>query len=119
MSILVATVLSLGICALATACKDNEDGANNNATAYTFQIVDANGNGAEGYAVQLCAKSGTCYNFVIADASGNVTYTPDGFPGEGVYDIHVLDAAKKQVTFDGEQETPATYNSNVIVLTLK
>ena len=118
MAILVATVLSLGICVLATACKGNEDDKGN-ATAYTFQILDANGNGAEGYSIQLCAKTGTCYAPAKADASGNVTYNAAGFPGEGVYDIHVLDLNNKPIAFEGANETPANYNSNVIVITLK
>ena len=94
------------------------------ATGYLFKVVNADGTPADAsYAVQLCKGLEVCYNPAFLNAEGQATYnatTVAGFPGEGVFDIHVLGGEfMDSVEFDGPTQTPATYSTEYIVLTLK
>lgn len=94
------------------------------ATGYLFKVVNADGTpAASTYAVQLCKGLELCYTPAFLDAKGEAVYNSTaviGFPGEGVYDIHVLGGDfMDSVEFDGPTQTPANYSAEYIVLTLK
>ena len=131
-AICMAISFCVGVGAFAASC----GGASNNsaaqsssedtqtATGYLFKVVKADGSAADSsYAVQLCKGLELCYNPCFLGADGQATYnstTVQGFPGEGVYDIHVLGGDfMDNVEFDGPTQTPANYSSEYIVLTLK
>ena len=86
-------------------------------TAYEFTIVYENGGPATGVYVQLCTidektgELGMCYAPVYADSNskGKVTYNPNGFPGVGVYEIHLLGNDMQPLNFEGESMTKAKY----------
>ena len=92
-------------------------------TAYEFTLVYENGEPAKDISVQLCTidkttgELGMCYMPVAADENGKVTYNPNGFPGAGVYEIHLLDSAMQAVEFEGETKTTAEYAA--FTLTIK
>ena len=92
-------------------------------TAYEFTLVYENGDPATDISVQLCTIDeatgalGSCFQPVKADANGKVVYSPAGFPGAGVYEIHLLDASYQAVEFEGETKTTSTFAS--FTLTIK
>ena len=73
--------------------------------------------------VQLCTIDettgtlGACFAPVKADANGKVVYNPAGFPGAGVYEIHLLNASYQAVEFEGETKTTTTFAA--FTLTIK
>lgn len=89
------------------------------ATVYTFIILNSDGTPATNVQVQLCVlgNSAACYMPISADANGVVEYNPAGFPGEGEYEIHLLDANYAPLEFNGPVSTPTIYST--ITLTLK
>ena len=91
---------------------------------YLFKVVNADGSAATGdVAIALCKGTSVCYNTVTVDENGCVLYNSDtvsDFPGEGVYDIHIYTGEFFDETeFDGLKQTPETYSTEYIVLTLK
>ena len=96
-----------------------ESGATEPATVYTFIVLNSDGTPAANVNVQLCVlgNSAACFMPMATDANGRVEYTFTGFPGEGEYEIHLLDAMYSPIEFTGPASTPATYA--VITLTLK
>lgn len=94
---------------------------NVNENAYTFIVKNADGSAAQNVSVQLCTYNATynaCYAPVAVDANGISVYEPQsGFPGAGIYEIHLLDDMNNQVEFDGPTQTTAEYGE--ITLTLK
>ena len=128
--ICLALTLCFGIGAL-TACNDNAGNTSSitseqptGASGYKFKVLNADGTPAVGYQVQLCilnskGEQTACYMPIAVGENGQVTYAPQGFPGAGTYNIHVLDAKNAQVEFEGAEKTPTEYNTEDIVLTLK
>lgn len=116
----LALTLCSGICAFA-ACGESDpaDSTPTQSTpvvkeGYKFKIVDKDGNPVQGYYVQLCDDIG-CKTSSATDANGEVVFAPSS--GAGVYDIHVF-TGSAQPNHNGLTQTPAEYNSDVIVLTL-
>ena len=108
------------------------------ATGYLFKIVDKDGNAVTSYTcevagetvtnpiqVQLCQGTTMCFMPVALDDNGQAIYnatTAMGFPGAGVYDIHILGGGEfgtDNLEFEGATQTPANYSTEYIVLTLK
>lgn len=127
-SLLAVATLCMGTLAF-TACggDDSSTPANTNTESgseskeeldcYVFNIVNAEGT----VSVQLCTVNadgtlGTCYMPVQA-VNGKVEYNPNGFPGAGVYEIHLLDESYTAIEFEEtNKKTPATYSE--ITLTI-
>lgn len=121
--LVVAIALSIAL-PIALSSKNN-NGSNNSVsseqptyTAYEFTVIGADGKPATGVSIQLCdiSNATVCYMPVAVDANGKAIYTPMGFPGEGVYEIHILKGSE-QVEFDGPTQTTNEYGA--ITLTLK
>ncbi len=114
-SLVTAATLALSFCAFGTACKPDD----NTVDAYVFNVENVNG---RSITVQLCvyAEDGvtqtSCFNHVAVDENGKCVYTPDGFPGEGAYAIHVFENKSIPVEFDGPQSTEATYGEYTLIL---
>lgn len=126
----LALTLCAGIGAFAAACDNTGENSNSVTSevpsedgAYKFKIVNKDGSAATGYSIQLCSYKAdgvtleSCYQPVAADENGLVSY--DCAPSAAVYEIHVLDALNNSVEFTGETKTPAAYNTEAIVITLK
>ncbi len=101
------------------------DISNPTEAGYHFRLMNADGTPAatdsdgNPYFLQFCVAD-LCYDPVAVDANGCVTYNPNGFPGAGEYDVHVLGGEwKDNVEFDGIQKTSASYSTEYVVLTLK
>ncbi len=99
--------------------ESSDTGSNEELDCYVFNIVNAEGV----VYVQLCEYAadgvtlGTCYMPVQADENGKVEYTAMGFPGAGVYEIHLLDESYQAIAFEEtNKKTPATYSE--ITLTI-
>ena len=87
------------------------------ATAYSIQLVDANGAPVSGYAIQLCKGTAACYAPCFTDANGMVSYNKA--PAPDAYDIHVWSSDMMQeYNYTGDHTTPAEYNTEAIVLVL-
>ena len=121
LTLFIAAFLCLGIFAFA-AC-EGDDSTPETVTAYEFTVRNADDTPAAGVFVQLCqivnaetGELGACYDPVATDANGKVVYNPNNFPGESIYEIHLLDASYAPLSFTGEKKTPATYAK--ITLTL-
>ncbi|MBE7101084.1 MAG: hypothetical protein E7364_05680 [Clostridiales bacterium] len=73
------------------------------ATCYTVTVLNADGTPAADARVQFCKVEsdgtlGACYSPVTTDANGMCEYKDVmGFPGEGVYEIHVIGKTLKDV----------------------
>lgn len=84
-------------------------------TAYEFTVQYEDGSAASGVQVQLCAiENGavtTCYAPVATDEAGKAVYNPQGFPGAGLYEVHVLN-----YEVVSEDETPTKYSAMTIVI---
>lgn len=123
----MAISLCLGVGALAACGGDGDNSSSvqqSTDAGYLFKVVNADGSVATGdLEIALCQGTTLCYNTVRVDANGCVLYNADtvqGFPGEGVYDIHIYSGELFDETeFDGLKQTPATYSDEYIVLTLK
>lgn len=123
--ILVAIIGVIALLVGLSAGGNNKEPAptRNPYTAYEFTLVYENGDPATDISVQLCTidettgELGMCYMPVAADANGKLTYNPNGFPGAGVYEIHLLDSAMQAVEFEGETLTKAEYAA--FTLTIK
>lgn len=139
----MAITLCAGVSAM-TACGGDNGGDSSSqqstgATAYLFKVVNADGSVATTYtfqkedgttvenpiSIQLCSGLEMCYNPCPVDENGCATYnttTVSGFPGAGVYDIHILGGGawgSDYIEFDGPAQTATEYSSEYIVLTLK
>ena len=95
-----------------------------NENVYTFIVKNADGIAAQNVSVQLCTYKAdgvtidACYAPVAVDANGISVYEPQGgFPGAGIYEIHLLDDMNNAIEFDGPTQTTAEYGE--ITLTLK
>ena len=117
-SVFVAAMMCFAIFAF-SSCGDKKEPL----TAYEFTLVYENGDPVTDLSVQLCTidettgELGMCYMPVAADANGKITYNPTGFPGAGVYEIHLLDGSMQAVEFEGETKTTAEYAA--FTLTIK
>ena len=85
-------------------------------TVYTVIVLDASGAPVSGANVQFCSVDasgnlGVCYMPVATDANGICVYNPINFPGEGIYEIHVLNG-----TVNGAVRTEATFGTYTITL---
>lgn len=112
-SVFFAVIMCFAMFAF-TSCGDKEK----TYTAYEFTLIYEDGNPAEGYSVQLCTidEAGMCFQPVKANAEGKVTYTPSGFPGAGVYEIHILDSKSARVEFEGEAKTADTFDAYTLTI---
>ena len=86
------------------------------ATCYTITVLNADGTPAADASVQFCkvesdGSLGACYSPVSTDANGMCAYAPMGFPGEGVYEIHVIGKTLKDVV-----RTEATFGAYTVTL---
>lgn len=121
-AICLATICCFAVGACLTACGGKGDNSVSSEqptyTAYEFTVIGADGKPATGVSIQLCdiSNATVCYMPVAVDANGKAIYTPMGFPGEGVYEIHILKGSE-QVEFDGPTQTTNEYGA--ITLTLK
>ena len=119
----MALMFCFGAGAMLTACgdsKDNSSSVEQAATAYEFIVLNADGTPAKNVSVQLCTLGNepACYMPITTDANGKVTYNPIGFPGEGEYEIHLLNQdLSASLEFNGPVTTPTI--SSKITLTLK
>ncbi len=89
-------------------------------TAYTFVVLNNDGNPAENINVQLCmlGDGAACFEPMPTDANGVVEYTAMGFPGEGEYEIHLFNVdMTTPLEFTGPVSTPTVFGT--ITLTLK
>lgn len=120
-SVFFAVIMCFAMFAFASCGGDKNEGTTY--TAYEFTVVYENGDPAADISVQLCTIDeatgalGSCFQPVKADANGKVVYNPAGFPGAGVYEIHLLDASYQAVEFEGETKTTSTFAS--FTLTIK
>lgn len=102
----LALTFCAGLCAVAS-CGGSKDKGNDStpttseqpgeATSYTVIVLNADGTPAADARVQFCKVEsdgtlGACYSPVSTDANGMCAYAPMGFPGEGLYEIHVIGA---------------------------
>ena len=91
-------------------------------TAYEITVLYENGKPATDVYVQLCTidettgELGMCYQPAKVDAKGKIEYSPAGFPGAGVYEIHVLDANYQAVEVEGETITKAVYGAYTVTI---
>ena len=86
------------------------------ATCYTVTVLNADGTPATGVNVQFCivenGKIQACYGAVETDANGMCEYKDVmGFPGEGVYEIHVINKELKDVV-----RTEAAFGAYTVTL---
>ena len=127
LTLFVAAFLCFGLCAFASCDGDNSSPSESSPSsnvettdAYVFTVLNADNTPATNVYIQLCTPDGTepyvCYAPVATDANGKATYNAAGFPGEGVWAIHVLGSTYNQLTFTGATQTPASYGA--ITLTL-
>ena len=92
-------MFSLCFCAF-TACGGNSDNGDDNVTAYTFLVKNADGSNVDaGYYVQLCKvdENGnqlSC-DMPIEITDGKAVYSPIAEPG--AYEVHVLSSSYAQV----------------------
>ena len=123
---LVLFTMALGLCFTAAACGGNTDETSNTQSSveqttegYTFIVLNADGTPAQNVNVQLCVlgNAASCFMPMPTDANGEVEYTPERFPGEGEYEIHLLSATYEALEFTGPVSTPTTFGT--ITLTLK
>ena len=99
------------------ASSESSSTADATATAYSIQLVDANGAPLSGYAIQLCKGTAACYAPCLTDANGMVSYNKA--PAPDAYDIHVWSSDMTQeYDYTGEHTTPTEYNTEAIVLVL-
>lgn len=102
----LALTFCAGLCAVAS-CGGSKDKGNDSTpttseqpgvvTNYTVIVLNADGTPAADARVQFCKVEsdgtlGACYSPVSTDANGMCAYAPMGFPGEGLYEIHVIGA---------------------------
>lgn len=85
-------------------------------TCYTVTVLNADGTPATGVKVQFCiienGETQACYGAVSTDENGICEYKDVmGFPGEGVYEIHVIGKTLKDVV-----KTEATFGSYTVTL---
>jgi hypothetical protein len=134
LSLCMAAALCFGVGAL-TACGGNggssESSSSNeqSASGYLFKVVTADGQAPEVgvYQIQLCKGVESCFMPIALDENGTAMINESvivGFPGAGVYDIHILGPELNEdgfpyAEYEGATVTPASYSSEYIVLTLK
>ena len=121
----LALTFCAGLCAVAS-CGGSKDKGNDStpttseqpgeATSYTVIVLNADGTPAADARVQFCKVEsdgtlGACYSPVSTDANGMCAYAPMGFPGEGLYEIHVIGAELASVV-----RTEATFGVYTVTL---
>lgn len=121
----LALTFCAGLCAVAS-CGGSKDKGDDSApvtseqpgeaTSYTVTVLNADGTPATGVKVQFCVvkDDGTldgCYGAVSVDENGVCEYNPMGFPGEGVYEIHVINKELKDVV-----RTEAAFGAYTVTL---
>ena len=117
----LSLVIAFGFGAF-TACGGGDDTSSSSsqteaATAYKFQVLNADTTPAVGVAVQLC-QDDACFAPAFANAEGIVTYNfPNNQAGE--YSVHVWSSdMATEYTFEGSATTSANYDGSVITLTI-
>ncbi len=102
----LALTFCAGLCAVASCGGSKDKGNDSTPTTseqpgvvsnYTVIVLNADGTPAADARVQFCKVEsdgtlGACYSPVSTDANGMCAYAPMGFPGEGLYEIHVIGA---------------------------
>lgn len=121
----LALTFCAGLCAVAS-CGGSKDKGNDSTpttseqpgvvTNYTVIVLNADGTPAADARVQFCKVEsdgtlGACYSPVSTDANGMCAYAPMGFPGEGLYEIHVIGAELASVV-----RTEATFGEYTVTL---
>ena len=94
----------------------SEDVGGSEATCYTVTVLNADGTPATDVKVQFCIiendETQACYGAVSTDENGICEYKDVmGFPGEGVYEIHVIGKTLKDVV-----KTEATFGAYTVTL---
>ena len=123
----LALTLCAGLGAIASCGGSSKDGDTSTseapapATNYEVTVLNADGTSATDVKVQFCAVNadgslGMCYMPVAVDANGVCSYIPMGFPGVGVYEIHVLDSANQQLSLTEHVVTEATFGAYTVTL---
>lgn len=122
----LALTFCAGLCAVASCggSKDKGDDSTpttseqpGEATSYTVIVLNADGTPAADARVQFCKVEldgtlGACYSPVTTDANGMCEYKDVmGFPGEGVYEIHVIGKTLKDVV-----RTEAAFGAYTVTL---
>ncbi|MBQ3020435.1 MAG: hypothetical protein IJD77_07625 [Clostridia bacterium] len=109
----LALTFCAGLCAVASCGGKDKDTDKDStpvtseqpgeATCYTVTVLNVDGTPAADARVQFCKVEsdgtlGACYSPVTTDANGMCEYKDVmGFPGEGVYEIHVIGKTLKDV----------------------
>lgn len=121
----LALTFCAGLCAVAS-CGGSKDKNNDSAPVtseqpgvvsnYTVIVLNADGTPATGVKVQFCiienGETQACYGAVSTDENGICEYKDVmGFPGEGVYEIHVIGKTLKDVV-----KTEATFGAYTVTL---
>ena len=122
----LALTFCAGLCAVASCGGSKDKDTDNDSTPvtseqpgvvsnYTVIVLNADGTPATDVKVQFCiienGETQACYGAVSTDANGMCAYAPMGFPGEGVYEIHVIGKTLKDVV-----KTEATFGSYTVTL---
>ena len=121
----LALTFCAGLCAVASCGGSKDKGDDSTPTTseqpgvvtnYTVIVLNADGTPAADARVQFCKVEsdgtlGACYSPVSTDANGMCAYAPMGFPGEGLYEIHVIGAELASVV-----RTEATFGVYTVTL---
>ena len=121
----LALTFCAGLCAVASCGGSKDKGDDSTPTTseqpgvvtnYTVIVLNADGTPAADARVQFCKVEsdgtlGACYSPVTTDANGMCAYAPMGFPGEGLYEIHVIGAELASVV-----RTEATFGVYTVTL---
>lgn len=121
----LALTFCAGLCAVASCGGSKDKGDDSTPTTseqpgvvtnYTVIVLNADGTPAADAKVQFCKVEsdgtlGACYSPVSTDANGMCAYAPMGFPGEGLYEIHVIGAELASVV-----RTEATFGVYTVTL---
>lgn len=124
----LALTLCVGLGAIAScggSSKDDDKSTTSEApapaTKYEVTVLNADGTSATDVKVQFCAMNadgtlGACYAPVAVDANGVCAYSPMGFPGVGIYEIHVLDSLSQPLELAEHVVTEATFGEYTVTL---
>ena len=123
---LAGACLALTLCFGAfglVACGEKEDnGFTPQENAYNFQVLNAEGEGVEGYKVLICLTGGACSPLMATDADGYVAISGVNLPvanTAGEYEIHVMAPTPAgYLDYEGAEMTPAAFSTEIITLTL-
>lgn len=137
----LALTFCAGLCAVAScggSSKDDDStpvtseevGGSENGTSeapgvysnYTVIVLNADGTPATDVRVQFCyvqedGTLGGCLSPVAVDSNGICEYNPMGFPGVGVYEIHVLPVGSSTpLAVQADVRTEAAFGTYTVTL---